>query len=53
MSLVIERIFVLCSYFTGHTEDAKGAPQFVGGQTKFDHVLDDLVEIITVAVSVS
>ncbi|KAJ4899354.1 plasma membrane-type protein [Raphanus sativus] len=46
-------LFVLVvRYFTGHTEDAYGAPQFVGGQTKFDHVLDDLVEIITVAVTI-
>ena len=51
--MVVERIFVFCSYFTGHTKDANGAPQFVGGTTKFDHVLDDLVKIITVAVSVS
>lgn len=51
--MVIERIFLLCSYFTGHTKNDEGAQQFVGGKTKFTHVLDDLVKIITVAVSVS
>ncbi|KAL0726682.1 hypothetical protein Bca4012_022775 [Brassica carinata] len=46
-------LFVLVvRYFTGHTKDANGAPQFVGGTTKFDHVLDDLVKIITVAVTI-
>ncbi|KAG5413158.1 hypothetical protein IGI04_000725 [Brassica rapa subsp. trilocularis] len=46
-------LFVLVvRYFTGHTKDANGAPQFVGGKTKFDHVLDDLVKIITVAVTI-
>jgi len=53
MSVIIERIFVLCSYFTGHTKNEQGGPQFIGGKTKFEHVLDDLVEIFTVAVSVS
>lgn len=51
--MVIEQIFVLCSYFTGHTKNEQGAPQFIGGKTKFDHVLDDIVEIFTVAVSLS
>lgn len=50
---VIERIVVLCSYFTGHTKNEQGVKQFVGGQTKFERVLDDLVEIFTVAVSIS
>ncbi|WZZ24500.1 hypothetical protein YC2023_007901 [Brassica napus] len=46
-------LFVLVvRYFTGHTKDANGAPQFIGGKTKFDHVLDDLVKIITVAVTI-
>ncbi|RIA04867.1 hypothetical protein BRARA_K00865 [Brassica rapa] len=46
-------LFVLVvRYFTGHTKGANGAPQFVGGHTKFDHVLDDLVKIITVAVTI-
>ncbi|EOA18057.1 hypothetical protein CARUB_v10006503mg [Capsella rubella] len=46
-------LFVLVvRYFTGHTKNEKGAPQFIGGKTKFDHVLDDLVEIFTVAVTI-
>ncbi|ESQ54246.1 hypothetical protein EUTSA_v10024281mg [Eutrema salsugineum] len=46
-------LFVLVvRYFTGHTTNADGTPQFVGGKTKFDHVLDDLVKIITVAVTI-
>ncbi|CAH2077539.1 unnamed protein product [Thlaspi arvense] len=46
-------LFVLVvRYFTGHTKNEAGAPQFVGGKTKFDHVLDDLVKIITVAVTI-
>ncbi|CAN8230013.1 unnamed protein product [Cochlearia groenlandica] len=46
-------LFVLVvRYFTGHTKGDNGAPQFVGGKTKFDHVLDDLVEIFTVAVTI-
>ncbi|XP_010447798.1 PREDICTED: calcium-transporting ATPase 10, plasma membrane-type-like isoform X2 [Camelina sativa] len=46
-------LFVLVvRYFTGHTKNEQGGPQFVGGKTKFDHVLDDLVEIFTVAVTI-
>ncbi|XP_019086695.1 PREDICTED: calcium-transporting ATPase 10, plasma membrane-type [Camelina sativa] len=46
-------LFVLVvRYFTGHTKNEQGGPQFIGGKTKFDHVLDDLVEIFTVAVTI-
>ncbi|CAA7048833.1 unnamed protein product [Microthlaspi erraticum] len=46
-------LFVLVvRYFTGHTKNADGGPQFVGGKTKFERVLDDLVKIITVAVTI-
>lgn len=37
-------------YFTGHTEDVGGGPQFVKGKTKIGHVVDDVVKVITVAV---
>ncbi|CAA0396960.1 Calcium-transporting ATPase 10, plasma membrane-type [Arabidopsis thaliana] len=46
-------LFVLVvRYFTGHTKNEQGGPQFIGGKTKFEHVLDDLVEIFTVAVTI-
>lgn len=38
------------SYFTGHTKDIRGGPQFVKGKTKIGHVIDDVVKVITVAV---
>lgn len=37
-------------YFTGHTEDERGGPQFVKGKTKIGHVVDDVIKVITVAV---
>lgn len=38
-------------YFTGHTEDPFGNPQFVKGDTKFDEAFNDVVKIFTIAVS--
>lgn len=37
-------------YFTGHTKDNNGGPQFVKGKTKVGHVIDDVVKVLTVAV---
>ncbi|XP_010541090.1 PREDICTED: calcium-transporting ATPase 10, plasma membrane-type [Tarenaya hassleriana] len=46
-------LFVLVvRYFTGHTENADKTPQFIKGKTKFDHVVNDMVKIITVAVTI-
>ncbi|KAH0896549.1 hypothetical protein HID58_046117 [Brassica napus] len=39
-------------YFTGHTEDERGGPQFVKGKTKIGHVVDDVIKVITVAVTI-
>lgn len=41
---------LFCRYFTGHTEDERGGPQFVKGKTKIGHVVDDVIKVITVAV---
>ncbi|XP_010536881.1 PREDICTED: calcium-transporting ATPase 8, plasma membrane-type [Tarenaya hassleriana] len=45
-------LVLLIRYFTGHTEDIKGNPQFVKGKTKPGHVVDDVIKIVTVAVTI-
>lgn len=43
---------LLARYFTGHTEDPFGNPQFVKGDTKFDEAFNDVVKIFTIAVTI-
>ncbi|CAN6849896.1 unnamed protein product [Brassica oleracea] len=45
-------VILLVRYFTGHTEDERGGPQFVKGKTKIGHVVDDVIKVITVAVTI-
>ncbi|KAG2310759.1 hypothetical protein Bca4012_025269 [Brassica carinata] len=45
-------VILLVRYFTGHTEDVRGGPQFVKGKTKIGHVVDDVIKVITVAVTI-
>ncbi|VVB16277.1 unnamed protein product [Arabis nemorensis] len=45
-------VILLVRYFTGHTKDVGGGPQFVKGKTKIGHVVDDVVKVITVAVTI-
>uniref|UniRef100_A0A1J3DIX8 Calcium-transporting ATPase n=1 Tax=Noccaea caerulescens TaxID=107243 RepID=A0A1J3DIX8_NOCCA len=45
-------VILLVRYFTGHTRDMRGGPQFVKGKTKIGHVVDDVVKVITVAVTI-
>lgn len=42
----------LFRYFTGHTRDVAGKPQFKAGKTDFNHALDGVIKIVTVAVRV-
>ncbi|KAJ8452142.1 LOW QUALITY PROTEIN: hypothetical protein Cgig2_016723 [Carnegiea gigantea] len=39
-------------YFTGHTRDVAGNPQFKAGKTDFNHALDGVIKIVTVAVTI-
>jgi hypothetical protein len=41
---------ILCRYFTGHTTNADGSPQFVAGKTKFGKAIDGAIKIVTIAV---
>ncbi|XP_021296953.1 calcium-transporting ATPase 9, plasma membrane-type [Herrania umbratica] len=43
---------LLARYFTGHTEDPNGDPEFIKGQTKFDDAFNDVVKIFTIAVTI-
>ncbi|KAG2274926.1 hypothetical protein Bca52824_057481 [Brassica carinata] len=45
-------VILLVRYFTGHTEDVGGGPQFVKGKTKIGHVVDDVIKVVTVAVTI-
>ncbi|KAF8083504.1 hypothetical protein N665_0769s0005 [Sinapis alba] len=45
-------VILLVRYFTGHTEDVGGGPQFVKGKTKIGHVIDDVIKVVTVAVTI-
>ncbi|KAJ0246080.1 Calcium-transporting ATPase 8 [Hirschfeldia incana] len=45
-------VILLVRYFTGHTEDEMGGPQFVKGKTKIGHVVDDVIKVLTVAVTI-
>ncbi|CAH8279961.1 unnamed protein product [Arabidopsis lyrata] len=45
-------VILLTRYFTGHTKAANGGPQFVKGKTKIGHVVDDVIKVLTVAVTI-
>ncbi|KAJ0266905.1 Calcium-transporting ATPase 8 [Hirschfeldia incana] len=45
-------VILLVRYFTGNTKDVGGGPQFVKGKTKVGHVVDDVIKVITVAVTI-
>ncbi|CAH2069667.1 unnamed protein product [Thlaspi arvense] len=45
-------VILLVRYFTGHTRDIGGGPQFIKGKTKIGHVVDDVIKVITVAVTI-
>lgn len=43
---------LLGRYFSGHTNDAEGNPQFVAGKTKISIVVDAVIKIFTIAVTI-
>ncbi|XP_068332227.1 calcium-transporting ATPase 10, plasma membrane-type-like isoform X1 [Pyrus communis] len=45
-------IVLLVRYFTGHTKDTTGKPQFTAGKTKFGDALDGAIKIVTIAVTI-
>lgn len=45
-------VVLLVRYFTGHTEDANGIPQFKAGKTSASHAIDGVIKIVTVAVTI-
>jgi len=40
----------ICRYFSGHTENPDGSPQFKAGKTKVGDAVDGAIKIVTVAV---
>ncbi|KAJ6742022.1 CATION TRANSPORTING ATPASE [Salix viminalis] len=45
-------IVLLVRYFTGHTKDIDGTPQFKAGKTKASTAVDGAIKILTVAVTI-
>ncbi|XP_068331492.1 calcium-transporting ATPase 8, plasma membrane-type-like [Pyrus communis] len=45
-------IVLLVRYFTGHTKDTTGNPQFTAGKTKFGRAIDGAIKIVTIAVTI-
>ncbi|GAY44634.1 hypothetical protein CUMW_083410 [Citrus unshiu] len=43
---------MLIRYFTGNTRDGMGKREFVGGKTKFDDVMNSVINIIAAAVTI-
>ncbi|RVW83723.1 Calcium-transporting ATPase 9, plasma membrane-type [Vitis vinifera] len=43
---------LLIRYFTGHTRDSDGTVQFKSGVTSFGDAVDDVIKIITIAVTI-
>ncbi|XP_061990312.1 calcium-transporting ATPase 10, plasma membrane-type-like isoform X2 [Rosa rugosa] len=43
---------LLVRYFTGHTTNDDGTPQFVAGKTKFGKAIDGAIKIVTIAVTI-
>ncbi|KAK3411186.1 hypothetical protein EUGRSUZ_J03164 [Eucalyptus grandis] len=45
-------VILVVRYFTGNTEDAYGNVQFIKGHTSISHVVDDIIKIVTIAVTI-
>ncbi|OMO53213.1 Cation-transporting P-type ATPase [Corchorus capsularis] len=45
-------VVLIVRYFTGHTTDPNGAKQFIAGKTRASHAVDDVIKIVTVAVTI-
>ncbi|CAB4262079.1 unnamed protein product [Prunus armeniaca] len=45
-------VVLLVRYFTGHTKNANGTPQFKAGKTKFGDAIDGAIKIVTIAVTI-
>ncbi|KAI5348498.1 hypothetical protein L3X38_001385 [Prunus dulcis] len=45
-------VVLLVRYFTGHTKNANGTPQFEAGKTKFGDAIDGAIKIVTIAVTI-
>ncbi|KAI9378712.1 hypothetical protein POPTR_018G139800v4 [Populus trichocarpa] len=45
-------VVLLVRYFTGHTKNFDGSPEFVAGKTKVSKAVDGAVKILTVAVTI-
>ncbi|KAL6292508.1 hypothetical protein ACE6H2_000650 [Prunus campanulata] len=45
-------VVLLVRYFTGHTKNANGTPQFTAGKTKFGDAIDGAIKIVTIAVTI-
>ncbi|CAL5210477.1 unnamed protein product [Lathyrus oleraceus] len=43
---------LLGRYFSGHTNDLDGNPEFVAGRTAISHAVDDVIKIFTIAVTI-
>lgn len=43
---------LLCRYFTGFTKNAQGHPEFVKGETSIGTAVDDVIKIVTIAVTI-
>ncbi|KAL7168511.1 hypothetical protein ACSBR2_038863 [Camellia fascicularis] len=53
LAVAIVVLFVLLiRYFTGHTKNTDGTPQFKAGRTKFGTAIDGVIKIFTVAVTI-
>ncbi|ESW10749.1 hypothetical protein PHAVU_009G234600 [Phaseolus vulgaris] len=49
---VVVLVVLLARYFSGHTENADGSPQFKAGKTKVGDAVDGAIKIVTVAVTI-
>ncbi|BAT80110.1 hypothetical protein LR48_Vigan04g007200 [Vigna angularis] len=49
---VVVLVVLLARYFSGHTENQDGSPQFKAGKTKVGDAVDGAIKIVTVAVTI-
>ncbi|WVZ19262.1 hypothetical protein V8G54_006584 [Vigna mungo] len=49
---VVVLVVLLARYFSGHTENPDGSPQFKAGKTKVGDAVDGAIKIVTVAVTI-
>ncbi|XP_071724578.1 calcium-transporting ATPase 8, plasma membrane-type-like [Rutidosis leptorrhynchoides] len=45
-------LILLIRYFTGHSTDDNGKPEFKAGQTSVSHAVDGVIRIVTIAVTI-